>query len=70
MHTALHLCVNCFDEGATPVDVGREQGNQRDPFRDQIDLCIPCRDALQTGNMTAFHERWEKQKTVTRIERS
>lgn len=61
----LHLCLNCLEPGAKPVDVGPDMGTQRDPYRCTVDLCGPCRDALLTSDLAQFHRRHSSERIVT-----
>jgi hypothetical protein len=62
----LNLCMNCLERDAVNVEVGREKGSQRDPYRDTVALCDPCRDALLSGNFDMLHERFNSERTVRR----
>lgn len=63
---AMNLCLNCLSTGADPVEVGREKGNQRDPYRDTVALCPPCTAALVDGHFDVLHERFNSDRTVRR----
>lgn len=60
------LCDNCLDDGAKGFPVGHDKGTQRDPYRDHVTLCEPCRDALVAGAFGALHARFRAERTVTR----
>lgn len=62
----LNLCLNCLQDGAAGVEVGREKGTQRDPYRETVTLCEPCRDALTAGRLDLLHERYSVERTVRR----
>lgn len=60
------VCINCLTvkSGMLVFPVGREKGDQRDSWQTTIDLCEECADALETGNMPAFHERYNPHPSV------
>lgn len=61
---SLTLCLNCLSPGASAVEVGPEKGSQRDPYRDALDLCDLCRDALLAGNFSLLAEQQADQRTI------
>lgn len=63
---SLTLCLNCLENGARPRSIGPEKGNQMDPYRDTIDLCIECWDALSTGKMRVFNNRYRDSRQIDR----
>jgi hypothetical protein len=65
-HGSTLLCLNCLELGAVPVPVGNEKGSQRDPYREVLPLCGPCRDSLIEGNLGMFHARHRVERSVIR----
>lgn len=65
MTTNLTLCNNCLWLGARPVDVGPEQGTQRDPYRAKLMLCDDCKAALLGGDLVSFHRRFSPSREIT-----
>lgn len=63
---AMNLCLNCLQGDAAPVDVGPEEGSQRDPYRRTVALCPACTDALTSGRLDVLHERYSSERTVRR----
>lgn len=61
----MSVCSNCLNNGASPVPVGPEKGGQRDPYRDTVDLCLTCKNALLSGDFTVLHHRYTDQRTIT-----
>jgi hypothetical protein len=59
------LCLNCLATGAKGIEVGPTKGPQMDPYRDQIDLCDICRDALLTGDFHTLSTRHTAERTIT-----
>lgn len=61
-----HLCQNCLGDGATPVEVGPTRGPQMDPYREQIELCAACKEALLAGDLSTFHSHYTDERTIRR----
>lgn len=59
------LCGNCLALGAAKVPVGYDKGSQRDPYRDQVPLCQPCRTALFAGEFAALAGRYTAGRYVS-----
>lgn len=64
--TPLNLCLNCLAAGASGVDVGPEKGSQRDPYRDELQLCDDCKAALLAGDFARLASRYSVERTVRR----
>lgn len=62
----INLCANCLQDGAVGVDVGAEKGTQRDPYREAVQLCPTCAEALSRGDFEAIHERFAESRTIER----
>lgn len=65
-HGSTLLCLNCMRPGAVMFPVGREKGNQRDPYREEIPLCGGCRDALESGDIGLFLSCYVERRTLDR----
>lgn len=63
--TRLTLCLNCLNSGANPVSVGPQKGHQLDPYREQVDLCEPCKTALLAGDFETLASRHTNERTIT-----
>ena len=67
----MRACDNCLriaegrtvgDEKAgklmvSPYPVGHDQGNQRDSYREKVDLCTICAGYLSSGSMCGLSDR-------------
>lgn len=63
------LCVNCLDyTDSRPVDVGPSKGSQFDPYREALVLCDPCGDALTSGDLGTFHQRYKAERSIGRAD--
>lgn len=62
--TRVTLCVNCLESGAAPVAVGPDKGNQFDSYRDTIDLCFICKDALYAGDFETLASRHTNERIL------
>jgi len=62
----LNLCLNCLQPGASGIEVGPDIGTQRDPYRESLQLCEPCRDALLSGDFATLADRQADERTVKR----
>lgn len=60
------LCLNCLNPGAIPVEVGPEKGNQRDPYRDTLDLCDICASALVNADFATLADRQADERMIKR----
>lgn len=61
----LSICANCLENGATPVQVGPEKGRQYDAYRDTIDLCLACKNALLSADFNVIHARYNRTRNIT-----
>lgn len=68
MSNQLSLCLNCLEPGAIAIDVGPDQGSQRDPYRQKAWLCPTCGAALLEGDFSTLAERWRAERPVRRPE--
>jgi hypothetical protein len=68
--------MNCLSTNQDPeiangairsVPVGAEKGNQYDSFRETVDLCEDCTEALVLGKFVKLAERNRKARTITVI---
>jgi len=62
--TRLTLCLNCLEVGAVAVSVGPDQGNQRDSWRETVDLCPICKPMLLKGNFYGLAQRNTMERTI------
>ncbi len=54
----MRICDNCgTGENVKFWQVGPEKGHQRDPYRDTIDLCLPCQNWLSAGDFDSLAAR-------------
>lgn len=62
----MRLCNNCLDssDSVRAVPVGPDKGSQRDPYRETLDLCPLCRDALISGDLSSFHDFYCSERTI------
>ena len=60
----LHLCANCLDIDAVPYPIGYEKGDQRDPVRTVIELCVTCVGYLEDGDFVALREYGRDERVV------
>jgi hypothetical protein len=64
---ALEICLCCLEQAhLVPVAVGPEKGNQRDPYRDYLHICVPCGNALLKGDFGALARRYTASRTIER----
>lgn len=68
MNKTLNLCLNCLENGpgVRAFSVGPAKGNQRDLYRNQVNLCEPCRTALENGDFDVIHGRYRRERTIKR----
>jgi len=62
----IKLCSNCLENGSQPRTIGDIKGTQRDPYYDTISLCAVCWQALYSGDLKTFSERYQQQRVITR----
>ena len=60
------LCSNCLADGGKGYPIGNDKGSQRDPYREFVVLCEPCREALEAGNFAVLHERYAAERLISR----
>ncbi len=64
MPRSISLCLNCLSAGARPVEVGPQKGVQIDPYREAVDLCDACRNALLGGHFDVLARRFQRSRVV------
>lgn len=68
MSDSLNLCLCCLEPGAEGFPIGHEQGSQRDPWRQSVQLCETCKTALLAGDFHTLAERQSDERKITRTE--
>lgn len=63
---SITLCSNCLESGAKGMEVGEQKGTQRDPWRNHIIVCDPCKQALLEGCFGVLHRRYRAKRIVRR----
>lgn len=61
------LCENCLEvrEDVRPLEIGPDKGHQRDPYREQLQLCGECAAPLLDHSLPAFHARFKSERETT-----
>ena len=68
MTARIVLCLNCLDSSqpVRAIPVGHDKGGQRDSYRETVDLCDLCSNALVKGDFKTLVRRYQDQIIIVR----